>query len=154
MTVAPPSPAGGRGAGGEGGRRPVREGQKTGLARSLRRTANAPEQKAWGVLRQFRKEGLPVRRQHPIGPYVADFAIVSQRLVIEIDGGIHHLRQEEDAEREAAIRALGWRIVRLNAKEARSADFVLSVVRTALAETATLTPGPSPASGRGERSHQ
>ncbi|WP_375206766.1 endonuclease domain-containing protein [Hyphococcus sp.] len=58
-------------------------------ARHLRQTANLPEQRAWSALRTLRKHGFPVRRQHPIGPYVVDFAIVRERLVIEIDGGVH-----------------------------------------------------------------
>jgi very-short-patch-repair endonuclease len=57
-----------------------------------------------------------VRRQHPVGRYVVDFACVPLRLVIEIDGGVHerddvvlrdHLRQTE-------IEALGWTVVRFS----------------------------------------
>ena len=114
----------------------MREGQKTRTARRLRRAANSPEQRAWQTLRQLRGEGLPVRRQHPIGPYVVDFAIVAERLVIEIDGGAHGIpgRADSDLRREAALEASGWQVIRFTAQEALSADFVLERLRLLLAE--------------------
>ena len=60
-------------------------------ARRLRQSANAPEDVAWQALRELRKYGYAVRRQHPIGPYIVDFAIQKAMLAIEIDGGIHNL---------------------------------------------------------------
>jgi very-short-patch-repair endonuclease len=41
------------------------------------------------LIRDRRVEGVKFRRQHPIGPYFADFACVSKKLVIEIDGEHH-----------------------------------------------------------------
>jgi very-short-patch-repair endonuclease len=41
----------------------------------------------WSRLR--RHPSLKFRRQHPIGPYIADFACLSARLVIEADGDTH-----------------------------------------------------------------
>jgi very-short-patch-repair endonuclease len=46
---------------------------KTERARGLRRTATALEQKLWSRLRSAQMEGFSFRRQHPIGPYFADF---------------------------------------------------------------------------------
>ena len=130
----------------------MREGQKTGQARKLRRTANRPEQQAWATLRKLRAQGFPVRRQHPIGPYVADFAVVAERLVIEIDGGIHRLREREDERRQAAIEAMGWRVLRFGAQEALSADHLLARVTAALhADAAPSPPAPLPQAGEGRR---
>jgi very-short-patch-repair endonuclease len=96
----------------------MRDGQKTKLARRLRQTAPTSEQRAWETLRQLRRYGLPVRRQHPIDRYVVDFAIVSKKLVIELDGAAHAIpgRAEKDAEREREIAAMGWRVLRLPAQ--------------------------------------
>jgi len=47
-------------------------------------------------------EGIKFRRQYPIGPYFADFACVSKRLVIEIDGDHHADKAEADARRSAS----------------------------------------------------
>jgi very-short-patch-repair endonuclease len=99
-------------------------------ARHLRQIANAPEQIVWDVLRKLRPLGFPVRRQHPIGPYIVDFAIVKAMLVIEIDGGIHQLEavQLRDAQRQSAIEAEGWRFLRIDAQTAMSGDHVWALV--------------------------
>ena len=123
----------------------MREGQKTKAARRLRREANTPEQAAWQTLRRLRSEGHPVRRQHPIGRFVVDFAVVSAQLVIEIDGGIHRLEDvaTRDAAREAALKAMGWRVVRVAASEAFAADHLIERVRVEIERSASLRP-PSP----------
>ena len=103
-------------------------------ARRLRAEANAPEQVAWQALRGLRALGHPVRRQHPIAGYVADFAIIKARLVVEIDGSVHDggAARAADAERQAEIERLGWRVVRIEAQAALSEDYVFSVVSEAL----------------------
>jgi len=40
-------------------------------------------------------------RQHPIGPYVADFACTELGLIVELDGGQHALQEEYDQRRTA-----------------------------------------------------
>lgn len=85
-------------------------------ARSLRNNATEGERKLWSELRQFRRlYGLHVRRQAPIGPYIADFVIQSRRLVIEVDGEFHTMpaRQFADARRDAWLQGQGYRVVRL-----------------------------------------
>jgi very-short-patch-repair endonuclease len=72
------------------------------------------EQKLW---RELRKLKLPIRRQAPIGPYVADFACHSWKLVIEVDGGVHE-RIAEVAARDMArtewLVSQGYRVIRFN----------------------------------------
>ena len=96
----------------------------TGRARKLRQLSNAPEQAAWQTLRKLRTYGFPVKRQFPIGPYIVDFAIHRAKLVIEIDGGIHEIDAVamNDRIRQTQIEALGWRVIRFSANEARSGD--------------------------------
>jgi len=64
--------------------------------------------------RALRKSALPwrVRRQHPIGRYIVDFACPARKLVIELDGGQHAARHAADAARSAELAALGWRVIR------------------------------------------
>ena len=88
-------------------------------ARRLRKNMSVPEVMLWGCLRG-RGSGKPVfRRQHPIGPYVLDFYCASARLCIEVDGGSHGLgdRPMADVRRDAYLRTLGIRTIRLNATE-------------------------------------
>jgi len=103
-------------------------------ARSLRKNANTPEQIAWEALRRLRRQGFPVRRQHPIGRFIVDFAIVKARLVIEIDGGVHRLSSvaEKDAIREKEITEHGWRVLRLPTAIAMSEDYILALMQKEL----------------------
>ena len=58
-------------------------------ARALRRQQTEAEALLWRHLRSRQVLGLKFRRQHPIGPYFADFACIDIGLVIELDGGQH-----------------------------------------------------------------
>lgn len=55
---------------------------------------------------------LRFRRQHPVGPFFADFACVERKVVIELDGGYHEERAVEDSTREAFLKSEGWRVIR------------------------------------------
>ena len=48
-----------------------------------------PKKICWDLLRAHRMADLKFRRRHPVGPYFADFACVSRKLVIEIDRAAH-----------------------------------------------------------------
>jgi adenine-specific DNA-methyltransferase len=52
------------------------------------------------------------RRQYPIAGYIADFACVEARLVIELDGGQHIDQAEYDTERTRKLAANGYRVLR------------------------------------------
>jgi very-short-patch-repair endonuclease len=49
--------------------------------------------------------------------YFVDFYCHKAALVVEVDGDIHDLQQEEDARREKVLSALGLRIVRFRNDE-------------------------------------
>ena len=90
----------------------TRDEETINRARELRRDGSRAERKVWELLRSRRIEGAKFRRQHPIGPYFADFACVSRKLVIEIDGDHHAFQVERDAQRTKAMESEGWRVVR------------------------------------------
>jgi very-short-patch-repair endonuclease len=52
------------------------------------------EKKLWSLLRGSQLGGFSFRRQHPIGPYVADFYCAAANLIVELDGG-HHGQQRQ-----------------------------------------------------------
>ena len=87
---------------------------KTDRARSLRARQTKTESLLWSVLRAKQLGGFKFRRQHPIGPYFADFACVAQRVVIEIDGGYHDLVGEADLQRQTDLQSMGWRVIRFS----------------------------------------
>ena len=81
-------------------------------ARELRGQSPEGELLLWHYLRRRQLQGFRFRRQHPIGPYIADFACVNPRLVIEVDGSQHADSREYDEQRDAYLRAAGYRVVR------------------------------------------
>ncbi len=101
----------GEGSGVRGGVLPNQNTQ-TQHARNLRQTSTNAEQHLWYRLRDRRLDNLKFRRQHPIGPYFADFACLQPKLVIELDGGQHQEQAEADARRTANIEQQGFHVLR------------------------------------------
>ena len=117
----------------------MREGQKRDLARTLRRNATEAERIMWRLLRDRRLEGLKFRRQVPVGPYIADFASIEQRLIVELDGG-QHAESASDVRRDGFLAANGWRVVRFwNNEVMRNREGVLESIQQALTLTPTLS---------------
>ena len=85
-------------------------------ARRLRRQLSLPEMLLWRLLRLTRRE-LRFRKQHAIGPYVADFYCPTAKLVIEIDGATHNQRQDADVRRDAYMASLGLKTIRIPAAD-------------------------------------
>jgi very-short-patch-repair endonuclease len=85
-------------------------------ARRLRKQLSLPEMLLWRLLRLRRRE-LRFRRQHPIGPFVADFYCPAAKLVVEIDGAVHEGRQAADAKRDAYMNSVGISVIRFPAAE-------------------------------------
>nr|MDA8217007.1 DUF559 domain-containing protein [Dehalococcoidales bacterium] len=85
----------------------------------LRREATPPERRLWQVIRR-RAAGAKFRRQHPLGPYVADFYSRQAALVVEVDGEAAHGTEEalaHDRARDEYMRGLGLRVLRVPARE-------------------------------------
>ena len=87
-------------------------------ARELRQASTPPEQVVWNILRrEGRRLGVTFRRQHPLGPYIADFYCTAAGLVVEIDGSMHARRGESDANRDEWMQAQGIEVVRVRGDE-------------------------------------
>ena len=103
-------------------------------ARTLRTEQTDAESLLWTRLRDKQIEGRKFRRQQPIGPYVADFACMSHKLVIELDGGGHAQRKARDHERDEYLRRRGYSVLRFwNTEVFENLSGVLEKVREALA---------------------
>ena len=89
-------------------------------ARELRVDGTVPERILWKHVRNRRLAGLKFRRQHPIGPYTADFYCPEARLVVEIDGADHENRHAADRVRDRYMRSRGMRVLRFMASEINS----------------------------------
>jgi very-short-patch-repair endonuclease len=83
-------------------------------AKALRQIMSPPEVLLWTRLRLLRGDGPSFRRQHPIGPYIADFYCATAKLVVEVDGA-HHAEDAQiarDQARAVYLERLGYHIVR------------------------------------------
>jgi very-short-patch-repair endonuclease len=82
------------------------------LARALRRRNVPAEALLWKVLRNRALGGFKFRRQHPIVPYLVDFACVECAIVVELDGTTHLKERCADAKRTKCLEAEGWQVLR------------------------------------------
>ena len=87
-------------------------------ARELRNKATHAEQILWGYLKT-KPLGFKFRRQHPYAVYILDFYCHSLKLVIEVDGGIHNIKEvmENDAVRQELLEKDGFKVVRFSNEE-------------------------------------
>lgn len=98
-------------------------------ARSLRREMTDAEQLLWRYLRMKQLHGGRFRRQHPCGHYILDFACLEIKLAIELDGGQHSERTNEDAQRTAWLELQGWKVLRFwNNEVLEEIEAVLAVI--------------------------
>ncbi len=117
-------------------------------ARELRRDGSRAERICWHLLRDRRINGVKFRRQHPIGPYFADFACISRMLVIEIDGDHHAFQVEADARRTAAMKHEGWRVLRFWANDVvQNPEGIWSAIEIALSDSSVPLTQPLPLAG-------
>jgi len=83
-------------------------------ARKLRQTTTSPEELLWSVLRGRRLDDHKFRRQQPIDPFIADFACLAIKLVVELDGDYHDYVVEADLRRQAFLETEGFSVIRFS----------------------------------------
>ncbi len=90
------------------------------------------EEALWRELRGA-KLGVVVRRQYVVGRFIADFAVPSAHVVIEVDGACHASRRVPDTRRDWELGRRAWRVLPLPAElVARDAAEAVRRVRAAL----------------------
>lgn len=102
------------------------------------------ELRLWEMLRDRRFEGLKFRRQTPVAGSITDFLCPELKLVIELDGGVHALREFEDAERALKLAAASFTVLRSgNGSFLRNPNELLDAIRLHAASKRTHPPHPS-----------
>ena len=90
-------------------------------------------------------EGARFRRQHPIGPYIADFACLEPKIVVELDGSQHAQWTGYDAARTRFMNEAGFTVLRYWDNQ------VLTEIEAVLEDLwRVLAPHPSPPPQAGE----
>ena len=108
------------------------------------------ERRLWSRLR-MQQLGIKFRRQHPLGNYIADFACLDPKLIVELDGSQHAKQLEYDKARDDFFRLNGFAILRFPTNEPfLNLDGVLTVIAAEL--SANVPPSqPSPEGGKSEQ---
>lgn len=104
-------------------------------AKQLRTELTRAEARMWNLLRDFRPRGARFRRETPIGPYIADFAWLSKKIVIEVDGDSHETDQglARDRVRNAWMKDQGYTVLRFdNADLIEAEDHVFLEIEKAI----------------------
>jgi len=111
-----------------------------------------PEVILWKAL-QSRPDGLKFRKQYPIGRMTADFACLSHRLIIEVDGESHGQADQMrcDQARDAFLKEEGFEVMRVTARDVlKNLDGVVLGIVAHCSEVGPLhqpSAGPPPRSG-------
>ena len=104
-------------------------------AKKMRNQPTDAEKRLWQELSGKQLEHYKFRRQHIIGDYIADFICLKENVIVEVDGLIHQLpeNQVSDAERTAWLNAEGYQVIRFSNDEVLfGMDIVLSKINSAL----------------------
>ncbi len=120
-------------------------------ARSLRKNRTSAETRLWWQLRMLKAQGWKFRQQAPIDHFIVDFVCLSQRLLVEVDGGTHCSPEERarDARRERYLRDQGFRVMRFwNSDVFDNIERVMDHIVATL-EDGTPPPPPPPRKGEG-----
>jgi very-short-patch-repair endonuclease len=120
-------------------------------ARTLRHGMTDSERRLWSRLR-MEQLGVKFRRQHPLGNYIADFACLHPKLIVELDGSQHADQIGYDATRDEYFRLNGFSVLRFATNEPLlNLDGVLTVIADELAARGVPPSQPSPEGGRSEQ---
>ena len=123
----------------------ISKSRMTHLAQNLRKNQTQAELELWWALRSSQIEGAKFRRQFPIGAYIVDFVCLNAKLVVEVDGSQHVLKQREDAIRTKSLENKGLVVLRFtNLEVLENLGGVVSEIVEQLAVHARHSPSPKP----------
>ena len=120
------------------------------LPQQLRNRSTDAERALWRPLRDRQIEGCKFRRQHPFADYILDFACLERMLVVEVDGGQHGERFEQDSRRTRLLESAGFVVLRFwNNEVFEQITGVVEVIQRQLVARAKPSPPNPPLEGEG-----
>jgi len=105
-------------------------------AKELRgKKSTKAERALWQELKSKKLNGYKFRFQHPIGKFIADFYCNEKKLIIEIDGGYHFEKEQEelDEARTEWLEMRGIKVIRFKNEEVlQRLQTVLEMIKSEL----------------------
>jgi len=88
-------------------------------ARELRNNMTRAEIILWSRIKSRQINGFKFRRQYPVLDYIADFYCHDLKLIIEVDGEIHNLHSQRNADikRDKMLKNNGYYVLHFNNHE-------------------------------------
>ncbi len=115
-------------------------------AKMLRKNMTGAEKILWEQLRGKKLLGLRFRPQHPIDIFIADFYCHPLKLVVEVDGGIHKNKgqQDYDVGREGELENWGIDVIRFTNDEIENniTEVIKEIEQICKERQSELPPGP------------
>ena len=112
-------------------------------APTLRSGMTDAERRLWSCLRS-EQLGVKFRRQHPLGTYVADFACLAPKLIVQLDGSQHADQVDYDLRRDAFFQTQGFAVLRFPSNAPlMQLESVAQAIANRLHELAPLAPIPA-----------
>ena len=107
--------------------------QLKNYSRRLRTDSTKAEVLLWTYVLKAKKTGFQFNRQYAIENYIVDFICRKLKLIIEIDGGSHFYRDEEDFIKQKNLEELGFQILRFSEAEViHRMDIVIEKIEFAI----------------------
>ncbi|MCK0146125.1 DUF559 domain-containing protein [Arenibacter sp. F26102] len=100
--------------------------------KELRKNLTPAEAFLWKHIRAKQLDDKKFVKQHSIGNYIVDFYLASDKLIIEVDGGVHQnpSAMEYDEKRTVYLIELGFSVIRFENKMVfENLQSVLSEIR-------------------------
>ena len=82
--------------------------------KELRNNSTSAEVRLWSMIKNRQLEGRKFRRQHSIDNFIVDFYCPEEKIVIELDGNVHHnpIAEENDYKRDRKLENYGIKVIR------------------------------------------
>lgn len=89
------------------------------LIKKAQENRNNPTEAERALWSQLRNKNLDhkFRQQHLIDDFIVDFVCLRQKLIVEVDGGIHETTKEYDEERTKILNEKGFKVIRFKNEE-------------------------------------
>jgi very-short-patch-repair endonuclease len=107
------------------------------MASGLRRNQTPSEKLLWSYLKNRQLMGRKFNRQRPViyeshGSehffFIPDFYCHREKLIVELDGGIHNNQKEKDIWRDGILIANGYKVLRFNNSDLLEIEKVLESI--------------------------